>query len=237
MAQYVVTADDRSWFGRCRRAWDLGAGRPPEPRAGGRPRCPSAPERAIRDALAVHYFPGMWSWDRTIVDPLVLAAYDRAHGPRAHAPAGRGLPAAWAAGVDRFTPLRVEVDIDVHVPDPVLPDTHLATPDGAAVAVPRPHRPRAGRRRRPLLARRPPGGRRVRRRRRVAARRARRPRVLGVGRDRVGDARSPGIQYTEIRLDPPAFRRTRGAADRGREGGRGEPARARRCWRCSRPTS
>ena len=25
MAQYVVTADDRSWFGRCRRAWDLGA--------------------------------------------------------------------------------------------------------------------------------------------------------------------------------------------------------------------
>ena len=103
---------------------------PPEPSA-----ADSSPDtlgRAIRDALAVHYFPGMWSWDRAIVDPLVLAAYDRAGGPHRRPVPARRVP-RWAAGVDRFTPLRVEVDIDVHVPDPVLPHTHLATPDGAPV--------------------------------------------------------------------------------------------------------
>ena len=57
----------------------------------------------------------------------------------------------------------------MHVPDPVLANTHLATPDGARGALPRPHRPRGGRRRRPPLARRAPGGGRVRRRRRAAA--------------------------------------------------------------------
>jgi len=138
MPQFVVTADDREWFHLCRRAWDFGArarrslvpAPAREPSATDSP--PDALGRAVLDALAVHYFPGMWSWDRTIVDPLVLAAYERAGGPAG----GQALLDAhreWAAGVDRFTPLRVEVDIDVHVPDPVLPHTHLATLDGAPV--------------------------------------------------------------------------------------------------------
>ncbi len=133
MPKFVVTPDDREWFGRCRRAWDLGA----RGRRGLVPKiAPSEPAGrlvvAIRAALAVHYFPGMWAWDRAIVEPLVRAAYDRADGPAA----GRRLLDGflqWAPTVDHGTPLRVDADVDVHVPDPVLPDTHLATRTGEPV--------------------------------------------------------------------------------------------------------
>ena len=57
----VVTAADRASFHRCRRQWDLGAGmrQDLEP-----VRWPAIPDldRAVRDALAVYYFPGMWDW-------------------------------------------------------------------------------------------------------------------------------------------------------------------------------
>ena len=133
MPKFVVTPDDREWFGRCRRAWDLGA----RARRGLVPRAaPLEPDGslvvALRAALAVHYFPGMWAWDRTIVEPFVHAAYEQAGGPAD----GRALLEGflrWAATADEGTPLRVEADIDVHVPDPVLPDTHLASPAGDAV--------------------------------------------------------------------------------------------------------
>jgi hypothetical protein len=132
MPKFVVTPDDREWFGRCRRAWDLGA----RARRGLVPRAaPLEPDGslvvALRAALAVHYFPGMWAWDRTIVEPLVRAAYDETV-----ARYGRALLEGflrWAATADEGTPLRVEADIDVHVPDPVLPDTHLASTAGDAV--------------------------------------------------------------------------------------------------------
>lgn len=221
MAQYVVTAEDRAWFGRCRRAWDLGAvarhALEPVAVAAAATAATDGAERAIGEALAVHYFPGMWSWDRTIVDPLVYAAFDRAHGP----PEARRLLAdfqRWAEGADRFTPLRVEVEIDVHVPDPVLADTHLADADGAP----------------------------VRYRDRIAL-----VLVDDADRHWLGDhrivhdfaaddelvldergvlacwawdeielaSRITGVQYTEIRLDPPAFRRTevaRSAAEKER---------------------
>ena len=142
--KFVVTPDDREWFGRCRRAWDLGArGRRAWCR---RSRRPARRPRAIRAALAVHYFPGMWSWDRidrgaTRPAPPTTGPADREPGPVA-----RRLPALGSASTG--TPLRVDADIDVHVPDPVLPDTHLATRDGRSRPLPRPHRPRARRRRR-----------------------------------------------------------------------------------------
>jgi hypothetical protein len=131
--KFVVTADDREWFGRCRRAWDLGA----RARRGLVPRAAPPDDRsrlvvALRAALAVHYFPGMWAWDRTIVDPLVHATYDRASGPVDGHSVLEGF-LRWAPSVDHWTPLRVEADVDVHVPDPVLPETHLATDAGDAV--------------------------------------------------------------------------------------------------------
>jgi hypothetical protein len=128
---YVVTAADRAWFARCRRAWDLGAlgRRALEPVA--------APiddplSRAMRAALAVHYYPGMWAWDRSIVGPLAAAAYDRERGPLE----GRRLLGEfqrWSVATDRFTPLRVEADLDVPVPDPSRPSHDLASRDGERV--------------------------------------------------------------------------------------------------------
>jgi hypothetical protein len=128
---FVVTADDREWFARCRRAWDLGAlaRRSLEP-AAPRPRRSTA--QGARDALAVHYFPGMWTWDRGVVDPLVRAAYERGGG------GAEGMPLVdtfleWAPAHDRFTPVRTEADIEVFVPHPERPETNLATRDGSPV--------------------------------------------------------------------------------------------------------
>ncbi len=86
---------------------------------------PGATDGSVREALAVHYFPGMWSWDRSIVRPLVLKA------------AGAAAPFVeryvdWAERVDDFEPLRVEFDYDARVPDPDG-NGDLAAPDGRAV--------------------------------------------------------------------------------------------------------
>jgi hypothetical protein len=122
VAPYVVTPHDLAWFRRCRRAWDwtateranlaLATGADPAP-------------AAIREALAIYYFPGMWHWPRAIVAPLVPA---------------KGAPVAvmeaymaWAAGVDRFTPVRVEADVVATVPDPVLTERSIGTADGEPV--------------------------------------------------------------------------------------------------------
>ncbi|MEJ7585023.1 MAG: hypothetical protein WKF43_13305 [Acidimicrobiales bacterium] len=124
----MVTAPDRAAFKRCRRQWDLGARlrRNLEPIESAIPA--SAPAQArrrqVREALAVHYFPGMWAWDRAIVQPLVL----KAAGPEAPF-VERYLH--WAVDVDDFEPLRVETDFDARIPDPRGGD--LATAGGWAV--------------------------------------------------------------------------------------------------------
>ncbi|HET8787702.1 MAG TPA: hypothetical protein VFO47_03020, partial [Actinomycetes bacterium] len=81
---YRFTPADRGAFKRCRRQWDFGARErqnlePVEAVAG-----PDL-ELAVRDALAVYYFPGMWDWQRSVVLPLVVQGLARS--------AGRGPPA------------------------------------------------------------------------------------------------------------------------------------------------
>jgi hypothetical protein len=74
----------------------------------------------------------MWAWNRSIVEPLVLAAYSREGGPDE----GQALLRAfqrWSTSVDRFTPVRVEAEIEVPVPDPLEPGCDLGTPDGRGV--------------------------------------------------------------------------------------------------------
>lgn len=132
---YVVGPWDREWFKRCRRAWDFGS------------RCrqdlerdPPAPaeadlDRALRDALAVYYFPGMWEWNRGIVVPLTFQALERALAGHPDAlDAGREILThylEWAPTADNFWPVRVESDFVVQIPDPDRPGEDLVTPDGA----------------------------------------------------------------------------------------------------------
>jgi hypothetical protein len=154
---YVFGPQDRESFVRCRRQWDFAAWE----RGNWEPRLPSRPAElstAIRDALDVYYFPGMWDWRPAIVLPLVRKALlDSFDGQRrgyldalglAELPAeaqaeldadqDRGLGLleayfAWAPGVDRFAPSQVRADIDVRIPDPDQPGRDLVSPDGRPV--------------------------------------------------------------------------------------------------------
>jgi hypothetical protein len=144
----ILTPADRTAFKRCRRAWDLGAParRNLEPVVG---TGSLDIDRAIRDALAVYYFPGMWDWARAVVIPLVDQALDKALarqrarlGPElppgfdARAVGARQLLAAyveWAPSVERLAPVLVEVDYAADLADPERTDCALFTPGGAHV--------------------------------------------------------------------------------------------------------
>ena len=142
---YDIWPEDRALFQRCRRAWDLGARvrrdlEPVEPP----PRLDL--EGAVRAALSLYYFPGMWDWDGAIVLPLVRQAFrDAMAEQRGRLPsgwAGRWADSAalgerllesyfsWAPDVDDFAPVRVAADLDVQIPDPDAPGRDLVTPDG-----------------------------------------------------------------------------------------------------------
>jgi hypothetical protein len=71
---YIIESSDRRLFKRCRRAWDLSSAL----RQNYEPVKPANVfdfDRAIREALAVYYFPGRWEWDRGIVRPLALEGF------------------------------------------------------------------------------------------------------------------------------------------------------------------
>jgi hypothetical protein len=137
---YRFTSADRAAFKRCRRQWDFGARErqnlePVEAATG-----PDL-ELAVRDALAVYYFPGMWDWERSVVLPLVLQGLARSAGRRPGA--GTQVPAAaeamlrryfdWAPGVDRFSPIQVECGFEVNLPDPAGGDRELVLDDGRPI--------------------------------------------------------------------------------------------------------
>ncbi|MGH7750561.1 MAG: hypothetical protein ACREQ5_38180, partial [Candidatus Dormibacteria bacterium] len=153
---YLLRQEDRRLFKLCRRAWDLGA----TSRGNLVPRRPPRThdlDRALRDALAIYYFPGMWSWNRAIVYPSVLEAFARSMGEqRAAHQAGHGLTEAedaswrrdhelgeamlrnyftWAPTVDRFTPAWVGVEFGRGIPDPARPGDEVLTADGREVRV------------------------------------------------------------------------------------------------------
>lgn len=151
---HVVRASDRAVFKRCRREWDLSS----RSRRNLEPVIPPRRvdlDRAVHDALAVYYFPGMWEWDRGIVQPLALEAFSKsmrtqrdargASGPLEpeteaewatrvdHGVAMLNEYFDWAPTMDRFTPVRVETDFEIDIPDPTHPDANLTTADGLAV--------------------------------------------------------------------------------------------------------
>ena len=100
-------------------------------------------DRAVRDALAIYYYPGMWDWGRDVRLPLVIQELDRSVARQGAGGAdaaqirrdGRALLdryLLWAPPVDRFAPIMVETDFEVPVPDPGRPAFGLVTPEGAA---------------------------------------------------------------------------------------------------------
>jgi hypothetical protein len=70
---YVIRSSDRATFKQCRRAWDLGS-RSRQNYELAQPARAFDFDQAMRDALALYYFPGMWAWNREIVVPM-----DRPH--------------------------------------------------------------------------------------------------------------------------------------------------------------
>jgi hypothetical protein len=141
----VVTAADRASFRRCRRQWDFGAGMRQDLEPVRRPAVPDL-DRAVRDALAVYYFPGMWDWDRGVRLPLVGQELERAlRRQRPGADPGQWQQARdegkallaryadWALRADRFAPVLVETDFEVTVLDPRRPDAALTAGHGEPI--------------------------------------------------------------------------------------------------------
>ena len=134
---YRITEDDRARFKRCRRQWDFASPhrRGLEPIASADPVLPAA----LKDALAVYYYPGTWDWQPELKQSLVHKAVTRALD---EAGATDALPTAmalldsydaWAGTVDDFAPVKIGHDVGGLVPDPRDPERGLTSPDGAAV--------------------------------------------------------------------------------------------------------
>lgn len=147
----IVREAERAAFKRCRRAWDFGS----RSRRNLEPVAPQQVfdfDRAIHDALALWYFPGMWEWPRGIVLPVAMQGFEKSmRRQRAGYAAHREVSAEqeetfgeylekgeelltryfrWAPGVDAFSPVRVETDFDANVPDPQAPGLDLVAPRG-----------------------------------------------------------------------------------------------------------
>jgi hypothetical protein len=152
----VVRPWERQLFLGCRRAWDFGA----HERQGIERSVPASVvdlDQAVKDALAVYYFPGMWDWKRAIVAPLATEAFAKAMRTQRQAyetatgasldeaatarweadfAAGQRLLSAyyaWAGVVDDWATVQVETLFDVTVPEPGDPDTGLLAADGRGV--------------------------------------------------------------------------------------------------------
>jgi PD-(D/E)XK nuclease superfamily len=145
----IVNQPDRESFLRCRRQWDLQARMRRNLQAAPADAPPDLGQ-ALRAALAVYYFPGMWDWDRGVTIPLVLQGLERElsrqreradpagsdhdwEGPLA---AGREILDqyfAWARKADRFSPVLIEADFDVQVPHPAVSGAGLTSRDGQPV--------------------------------------------------------------------------------------------------------
>ncbi|MEA2505295.1 MAG: hypothetical protein QOG36_2338, partial [Actinomycetota bacterium] len=150
----IIRAHERTTFKRCRRAWDFGA----RSRRNYEPLVPAKAfdlERAVHDALALWYFPGMWEWDRTLVRGFAMEGFHKSMRKQfdayaavadvseaqdeewqAQVEAGVRLLEryfAWAPGVDAFSPVRVDTDFDANVPDPTTMGLDLVAPGGGPI--------------------------------------------------------------------------------------------------------
>jgi hypothetical protein len=151
---HVIRPWETTLFRECRRAWDLGS----RGRQDLEPVSPAKPfdfDEALHDALDIYYFPGMWDWNRAIVRPLAVKAFDKAmrrqrdvfstdheltethqRDWQRHLDEGVALLEryfSWAPAVDEFTSMQVALLFDITVPDPTRPEIGLCTAEGVGI--------------------------------------------------------------------------------------------------------
>ena len=140
MVDYRITAAERTQFKRCRRQWDFASPHRRNLRslAFVEPALPSA----LKDALAVYYYPGTWDWQHEVTQPLVHKALERslvdadATDMLDKAAALLDCYDAWANAVDDFAPVKINLDVEALVPDPDDPERGLMVHDGSPVIYP-----------------------------------------------------------------------------------------------------
>ena len=134
---FRIDPEQRASFKRCRRQWDFAAThrRGLEPVDTARPALPAA----LKDALAVYYYPGTWDWQHELKQSLVHKAVERSLND---AGAGDLLEAAtalldcydaWASTLDDFAPVKIDHDVAGMITDPEEPERGLLTPNGSGV--------------------------------------------------------------------------------------------------------
>src|ERR1700760_578624 len=114
MVEYRITAAERTRVKRCRRRGAFAAPAPRNLRPTGfvDPALPAA----LKDALAVYYYPGTWDWQHEVTQPLVHKALRRslddadATDELARAAALLDCYDAWAHAVDDFAPVKINLD-------------------------------------------------------------------------------------------------------------------------------
>jgi hypothetical protein len=140
MVKYRITAAERTRFKRCRRQWDFAS--PHRRNLRSSAFVEPALAGALKDALAVYYYPGTWDWQHEVTQPLVHKALERslaeadATGMLDQGAALLDCYDAWANAVDDFAPVKINVDVEALVPDPDDPERGLMVHDGSPVIYP-----------------------------------------------------------------------------------------------------
>jgi hypothetical protein len=135
IVDFRIDPAQRASFKRCRRQWDFASRRGLEPvdEAG------VALPAALKDALAVYYYPGTWDWQHDLKQSLVHKAVERslndAHAGDLIEAAGELLDCydAWATTIDDFAPVKIDHDVAGLLADPADPERGLMTPTGSGV--------------------------------------------------------------------------------------------------------
>ena len=137
IVDFRIDPEQRARFKRCRRQWDFASPhrRGLEPLDCAGPGLPAA----LKDALAVYYYPGTWDWQHDLKQSLVHKAVERSltdagEGDRIEAATALlDCYDAWACTIDDFAPIKIDHDVSGMIADPVAPDRGLLAPNGSGV--------------------------------------------------------------------------------------------------------
>jgi hypothetical protein len=132
-----IDAEQRASFKRCRRQWDFAS--PQRRGLESVDRVNPALPAALKDALAVYYYPGTWDWQHDLKQSLVHKAAERS---LTEAGAGDLVESAaalmdsydaWASTIDDFAPVKIDHDVTGRVADLAEPGRGLLGPNGSGV--------------------------------------------------------------------------------------------------------